>query len=418
MKVKRSISMALAMIFVIVLAGCAAVPDEVNKDIGNRETGKIGTENADPKKMELRPVSEVTAETPDNWTKESGKVKFDGIVKVPEVSELYKWKVEISTEAYENPEKAREVFLKYFDNLAIEERGEPRDDLGGMLRTIDYYDDDEEFPGDDGQPDGITMYETGKFAMGMLTKFWSNVEEGEKWGYGLISEIEKTYYFRKDGTCIEGGEDTWSIYGGESVSVQEMMDCMEEFAEQYKKVEPSAEFVPDRVDVWKLSDRDFYQIRVYETLMYDGVAVDDSWCSEQNIKEYGNLCRLRSQMEQWVLYTDGYPYMTGVDEPYRRREKLETYEKILGLEDAWPLLTGKIADQKNVDFDRADLLYSIWYEPEGDSNELWWFSLSEPPQMFATPVWRFSGWVDKGEKNAEQCTVYVDALTGQVTAYQ
>lgn len=400
------------------LAGCAAVPDEVNKNIGNRETGNTGKENSDLKGMELRPVSEVTAETPDNWTKESGKVKFDGIVKAPEVSELYKWKVEISTEAYENPEKAREVFLKYFDNLAIEERDEPGDECGGMVRTIDYK-DEEELPGEDGSTDGIAMYATGQFAMGMLTKFWSDVDEGEEWLHGLRTETAKTYYFREDGTCIEGGEDTWTIYGGESVTIQEMMDCMQEFAGQYKKVEPSAVFVPDRVEVWKMADRDFYAIDVCEMLLYDGVRVDDAWFAEpQNIKEYGNLCRLRSQMSQEVHYTDGYPYGTSVNTPYRRSEKLETYDKILGFEDAWSLLTGKIADQKNVDFDRADLLYSIWYEPEGDSDELWWNTLSEPPQMFATPVWRFSGWVDKGEENAKQCTVYVDALTGQVTAYQ
>lgn len=377
----------IILVSAMLLLGCADTPDDVKSDIAKRETEKE-RESMKSQETELVPIDEVVKNTPKSWEGGSGNARFDGIVKVPEVEQLHKWKVGIADNAYQNPKEARKYFLKYFDDLDVEVIDD--EPLEGMFtRTVEYL-DDEEITGDDGMPDGLIFYNTGEFAMGMTTHYWNSPEDSRGWFmfpmYGL--EYYKNYYYNWDGSCME-------------------------VAEAYCAIEPDQTLIPDRVSIFKNEAEDCYIIESHMNLAFENVPIDSGVFVEQDIKRNGNICRLGTDLNQ-VNFGEGedYPYLTMMLAGYKAEEPLETYNEIIDFEQAWNLLYVQMAEEKEVVIDRADLVYSVYYEPTGDTAELWWNDMEEAPELFAVPVWRFTSYQNGGASYV----YHVDALTGQISA--
>lgn len=401
------------VLLLTVLTGCAEVPENVKADIARREQQKSDGKVIEAEASQnLTPVADVVKNTPETWKAEHGLITFEGIVQVPEVTKLYKWKMQVADEAYQNPEKTREIFLDYFDNLEQKTTDQGPEE---WFKSSVTFADEEEIQTEQPRVDCLIMDEDGFFTMVQMTDYYENVELAEKWGGNENVRVEKTYYFNADGQCLEGGTDTWELYDGAEVCVQEAMDQMEKFAEDYQEAVSSVTLIPDRIEVIKNAEEDVYGMEIYEMIACEGVKVDDLVLSAQNIKDYGNVCRLNSKVWQRAFLGDKYPYATSVYTPYKGTEKIEVYENIVTLEEAWEALMKSAAGQAEIYLERADLLYSPWYEPTGDTNAEWPMQMSEPPEIYAAPVWRFVGHGD--EKDDRTYAFYVDAVTGKVTAY-
>ena len=332
--------------------------------------------------------------TPKTWEGGSGNARFDGFVKVPEIEQLHKWKVGISDNAYQNPKEAKEKFLKYYDNLEVEIKDKPIE--GMFIRTIEYR-DDEETGSERGNSDCIVFYNIGEIAMGMLTRYWNDREKGMEWYiYPTSLDYEKNYFFNWDGPCV-----------------QESMDMLQEIADTYCSIEPEQTLLPDRVSIFKNKEQDCYIVESHMNLAFENVPLDCGVLVEQDIKKNGNICRLGTDLSQTNYGQDeGYPFSTMMSTGYKAEETLETYDKIIDFEQAWNLLYAQMAEEKEVVIDRADLVYSVYYEPTGDTSELWWNDMEEVPELFAVPVWRFTSYQNGGDSYV----YHVDALTGQVSA--
>lgn len=412
-KKRKRYTLFVCALLLAVSTGCAEVPENVKADIARREQQK-----SDGKVIEaeasanLTPVADVVKNTPKIWKAEHGLIAFDGIVQVPEVTMLYKWKMQVADEAYQNPEKTREIFLNYFDNLEQKTTDEGPEE---WFKSSVTFSDKEENQTERTGADCLIMDEDGFFTMARVTDYYENMELAEKWAGNESIGVEQTYYFDADGQCLSGGSDTWKLYDGTEVCVQEVMDQMEKFAEDYQEAVPSVTLIPDRIEVVKNAEEDVYSMEIYEMIACEGVKVDDLTLTIQNIKDYGNVCRLNSTVWQRAFLGDKYPYATSVYTPYKGVEKVETYETIVTLEEAWEALIKSAAGQAEMNLERADLLYSPWYEPTGDTNAEWPMQMSEPPEIYAAPVWRFVGHGD--EKDDRTYAFYVDAVTGRVTAY-
>ncbi len=395
-----------AMLF----TGCVDTPDNVKSDIAKQETEQK-RESIDSKEIELVPISEVVKNAPNIWDGGSGNARFKGFVKVPEIEQLHKWKVGIADNAYQNPKEAREKFLKYYDNLEIEIKDKLLE--GQFSRTVEYR-DNEETGSENGNTDCIVFYNIGEIAMGMLTRQWRDREKSMEWYVSPMAlDYEKNYYFNWDGSCMGGVEDTYSLYNGEKISVQESMDMLQEIADIYCSIEPEQTLLPDRVSIFKNEEQDCYIVESHMNLAFENVPLDCGVLVEQSIKKNGNICRLGTDLSQTNYGQDeGYPFSTIMSTGYKAEEPLETYDKIIDFEQAWNLLYAQMADEKEVVIDRADLVYSVYYEPTGDTSELWWNDMEEVPDFFAVPVWRFTSYQNGGASYV----YHVDALTGQVSA--
>ena len=397
------------------VAGCAEVPSDVQKDIEKNEHMEWSQKETENPEIRKSSISDVVKNTPEIWKFEEGNIAFDGIVQVPDVLALHKWEVIISDNIYQKSEKTKQLFQKYFDNL----EGSisyiyDEEEYGWFEDGVGYY-DVEEISNPDGRTDELVVDEKGGLGMVMLTDYWNDVEEAEKWLVMPVNEVlpyEKIYYFNQEGKCLEGGNDNWNLYG-RNIEVQQAMDCFLEFAKDYQSIEQSIEILPDRISAFKNNKQDCSIMTIHGMLAYEGVKVDDANLQDQPIKDYGDLCRLGANVEQIEFGAGNYPYWTKLGFAYAGGKKLETYDKIISFEDAWELLYGKIAKEKEVNMQRADLVYSIWYQPEGDTDQDWSMEMSAPPKMYATPVWRFISYQDA----QTSYVYYVDAVTGEVTAY-
>ncbi len=409
--IKKWKKIGMLLVSAMLFTGCVDTPDDVKSDMAKRETEEE-RESIDSKEIELVPISEVVKNAPKTWEGGSGNARFSGFVKVPEVGQLHKWKVGIADNAYRNPEEARKQFLKYCDNLEI--KNSNNESIEGIFTKIIEYEDDEETGSDDGATDGIAFYNTGEFAMIMLTRYWSDLEKSAEWyASPMALEYEKNYYFDWDGSCMEGEDDVYSLYNGEKVSIKESMNMLQEIAESYCAIEPEQTLLPDRVSIFKNEEQDCYMIESHMNLAFENVPLDSGVFVEQDIKRNGNICRLGTDLAQLNYGQDeGYPYSTMMLAGYKAEEPLETYDKIIDFEQAWKLLYAQMADEKEVVIDRADLVYSVYYEPTGDTAELWWNDMEEVPELFAVPVWRFTSYQNGGASYV----YHVDALTGQVSA--
>lgn len=413
MKLRKMISAVLVFGAALTwLTGCAEVPEEVQSGIDAEEqnTSADGKNGKTDASVKLEAVSKVLTETPESWKQKSGNAEFDGRVRVPEVSELYKWKVEIANEAFQNPEKVKEVYRKYFNNLEIKKEGDPGGGHG-MWKHIQYEEKLDRELGEEEWPPYVDIMEDGYLTM--IVDEWEDVGEYSPDN----AKLEKVYLFDESGKCLDGGDEKWLVENRVEITAQEAMDQTRKLAEDYMKVEPDVTLVPDRVVIYHYKREDAYRMECWELLSYDGVRVDGSLLTQDAIKAYNNTCR---------LYTHAWKYTLGegmndfcVRHPYKAVEKLETYGEMLTLEDAWKLFVEKMAAKRKVKVTQADLMYSVWYHPEGDTGVAWYAELEEPPEMFATPVWRFEGEVDRAadDPRGNTCTVFVDAVTGEVMAY-
>lgn len=89
------------------------------------------------------------------------------------------------------------------------------------------------------------------------------------------------------------------------------------------------------------------------------------------------------------------------------------HNEIISFEQAWECLNGKVETEEVVEIQRAELVYSIWYEVSEDTDADWTMELDQPPNMYATPVRRFTSY-----QSANMSSVYyVDAITGEVITY-
>lgn len=411
---KRKEYVILLYVVAILTGGCTKAPENVQEDIARQETEeqKVGdSEDVLEDGIELHPIREILASTPAKWKTQNGPLTFDGIVQIPDVEEFYKWDIDLADEHYQNAENTRNIFLKYFDNLTQKEQVLAEE--GYYYDYIDYRDTDDI---EEARTDSLTIDRDGGLALTMSTSYWTDEEEGNKWCIAPMNarmEYERNYLVNMDGNCIENGSDTCELYGGENISIQDAVDNFATFLADFHLCNTNIVAVPDRVSLFRNEEQNCDIMTIHGTYLLDGVRVDDSIFAEQPIRTYGNICRLQAYIEQYEFGVTDYPYATCVVAAYQGTEKLETYNEILSLEDAWSLLTGKVMDEKQVEIQRADLMYSIWYQPEGDTNENWEMQMSKPPEMYATPVWRFVSY-----RNAQQSYVYyVDAITGEVTAY-
>lgn len=402
-------------LLILLVTGCAETPQKVKEDEKRQDKKEILLSKGDERTtVNLTPVNEVIKNTPSTWKQKKGAIEFDGIVQVPNVTELYKWKIGLTNNAYQNEEKTREVFLKYFDDLSVREEEEASQDLEMFGEAIIFYDD--EMPDPVGSRDEIIIQSSGKFLMRMLTDYWEDSAEGDRWLWIPMNSAlpyEKNYFFDSEGKCLNEGNDTWELYDGEKIEVQNAMEQYIKFIEEYHMVEPDVSLCPDRISVFFNPEENCYFLTIHSNYLFEGVKVDDADIIEQNIKEYGNICRLSTESERMIFCGKKNPFWTDVGIGYQTKDKLEKFDEIISLEGAWELLTDKTADLKDVVIDRADLMYSIWYQPEGDTDQEWDMQMKNPPEMYATPVWRFLSYQD-----AQRSFVYyVDAVTGDVTAY-
>lgn len=422
-------SLCLTLITFVLLTGCVATPDNVKNDIEERE--KIKSEKAITDKTEskdttdtdetqksltLLSVSDIVKNTPKTWSSQQGNLTFEGNVQVPEVETLHKYKIAISAKGYENPEKVKEAVKKYFDNLegreeiVLDSPGTP-----SFSDDIEYYDVEDVEEG--GKTDAFMVDERGRFGIGMRTDYWKDPAEAEKWQLLPVNAnlpYHKNYYFDSKGQCIGDAEDQFTLYDGRQISIQQAMDTLMTVMSDYQSVADDIHLLPDRVSVFENTEQNCQILSSHAVLTYDGVKVDDTHLFSQSIRDFNGICRLYTRAEQIDFGFGKYPNWTQFYGAYLPDETLETYNKILSFEDAWKILEEKSAKNINVNIDRADLMYSIWYKPEKDTDEEWFMQMSEPPEMYASPVWRFLSY----QNGMKSLVYYVDAVTGEVSAYE
>lgn len=401
-KICRTFALTL---IVTLMSGCMNTPTEVTEEIKRQEEMLAKDVKKEKASVKLTSVNDVVKQTPKTWKKDSGNVRFNGVVQMPDVAELYKWKVDVANETFKNPERTKDTFLKYFNNLDEKEAELQRDDVGpGMVDYIRYSEKDESLSEDE-LPPHLHMGEDGW--LGMYPQISEPVGRGSEENMSRI----KRYLFNMDGSCMEGGGDVWLIGNKVEINVQTEMDRMMSVIEDYEKIEPGIDIVPDRVEIIYYKEEDAYDIEIWGGPAYEGVRVDNAFIIQGNlnIKSYDNIYRLHTDASRYGI-GDGMDNSIVIRNPYKAVEKLETYEKIIGMEDAWNLLVSKMAELKDVEFERADLMYSVWYRPEGDTTDEWYMEMDEPPKLYATPVWRFAAGLD--------CYVYVDAVDGTVMGYE
>ena len=415
MKKCKLVGCVVLMICAMIQTGCAEVPKEVQEDIAARgEMQESETDRQTSQEVSLVPIKEVIEHTPSEWKADAGVAHFDGTVHVPDTDELCKWKVEITNEVFQNPEKTREAFLKYCDNLDVKQEYEDED--GFFKDYIDYADD--ATVADNEGTNGIGIYEWGKVAMVMLSDYWKDVEKTNEWLYFPPEKLSRvtSYEFDANGRCVEGGTDSYKLYNQESISIQESMDTFDDVIQSYLTVEPGLDIRPDRVIVFYNEAADCYLLDIHEILQFDGVPVDEATLPEQDVMRFHKMCRLGATLYQNEYGSGAYPYWTYLDGAYKTTDKLESYDSIIDFESAWGLVSAVMADEKDVTIDRADLLYSIYYMAEHeDADILWQTRLTEPPQMYAEPVWRFVSYQGDG---SSPYVYYVNAVTGEVMAYE
>lgn len=250
----------------------------------------------------------------------------------------------------------------------------------------------------------------------MLTDYWSDTQKADEWltvPANKFLDYKKNYYFSMDGSCMDGGSDSITLYG-KSLQIQDAMDNFQTILEPYERLSGDVVYVPDRISVFQNGESDFDVMTLHATMIYDGVRVDDADICEQPIKDYGDLCRLSARAEQMEFGNGKYPYWTCMDIAYVPEKKMETYTEVLPFDAAWTYLQKQVATEEKVLINRADLMYSIWYQPTSDTDKDWRAQMNEPPEMYATPVWRFVSYQNAQESYA----YYVDAITGEVTAYE
>lgn len=409
MKVCRVFVMAISVLF---LYGCAEIPEDISQEMENQNSqGNVEVKKNENISEKYLSVKEIAEKTPSTWKSENDIFRFDGVIQVPDVEELYMWKVEVANKVYQKSEETREMFLKHFDNLSIKQVDENKETFTG---SVAFY-DDEEIKDPDGQTDKLTVSAPGGFYLGMSMYYWRDPDEGQRWLWMPMEGFpyEEQYFFDMNGKCIKGGTDTWRLYDGREAEVQKTMDRFMEVLRDYQKIETDMTFVPDRLSVCKNEPENCYFFSMHAAQVYDGVKVDDSMVTDQPIRDFGNRCRLATTAYQIEHGVGDFPYWTHMQSAYKESEKIETYKKIIPFEEAWKILEGKVADQIDIQIHRADLVYSIWYEPEGDTDIYWYIQMDAPPEMYAAPVWRFLSYKDGQASYA----YYVDAVTGEVTAY-
>lgn len=401
----------------MMLVGCAETPKNVEIDIANRKQNETKGKDKLEGDVKLESIADVVKNTPTSWQEQKGNLVFDGIVQMPDVDELYKYKIGLSDKIYQHPEQVRKAFLDYFDDLNGKDGYViDHDKEVGYGDYVEYYDESDTVE-EGGRTDCILVRETGSAGLYMLTDYWSDIDKAQEWQHVPANESLEyvdNYYFEKNGKCIKGGEDTITLYENKQIKVQPAMDDFKTVMEIYEKESGNVYYVPDRISIFHNPHIDSDIMTLHATMLYDGVRVDDADLIEQPIKDYGNLCRLNVRAEQMEWGEGQYPYWTSFGEAYVPEKKLETYKEMLTFENAWNRLLEKVATEEDVVINRADLMYSVWYKPNGDTDEGWTAQMNEPPEIYASPVWRFVSYRNAQESYA----YYVDAITGEVTAYE
>lgn len=370
-----------------------------------------GYKSNQEKMLVLQPVETVVKDTPETWQGKAGNLSFDGVVQVPDVTAVYKWKVELLDDVFQKNEETREMFLDYFDNLDRKEDYFLSGSAEDILDTIGYSDEEGR-----AYTDSLEISKSGHLALTMQSDYFENEEEGNKWLVvpgNVFLPYEANYYYQPNGVCKAEEKDEYLLYDGVDKSIEKCMDELEEVMERYHSLCPAISIVPDRVAVFRNQEESCYILASHGLLTYEGVPVDDAGLVEQQNDGNKKICRQDACMWGLSLQGDKQPYMTILNYAYGATEKLESYDKIITFEQAWERLKEELPKNENVCIDRADLMYSIWFESMGLLDEDWTLTLDTVPDMYATPVWRFVSYQDAQYSYA----YYVDAVTGEVSVY-
>ena len=412
MRKKRLIGILMAMFFM--LTGCVPVPDNVKQDIlARRQQSETEAQQNRSEDLQMIPVGEAAKNTPATYRDKTGNVTFDGIVQMPDVKALYKYKIGVSDWLYKNSDRVRKQFLKYYDNLEKKSEQKPEPDEVGYYDSIEYADAND--PVEGGHGDFLRMGINGELTLGMYTDIESTPDAVERWFPfpGPEEKSEHNYFYGLDGRRLNGQNDEVKLDKGKSETIEQAKENLQMFLDDYEAL-TGMEVAIDRITTSYNDKTDANNLSANATFVYDGVRVDDGLQLSQPIREYNNICRLYTRVHQLEVGSGTYPLVTTFNYCYVPEEKVETYERILSFESAWELLQKKTADQIKVQIERADLMYSLWYIPKGDTDMDWDLQMSEPPEIYATPVWRFVSY----HTEEDPYTYYVDAVTGEIWAYE
>lgn len=400
----------------ILLAGCAKVPEEVLDEINDTENWQEVTEVLEQtdEGIVYTKVSELSESVPEYMTTTIGNLSFDGTITVPDTDCLYDLRLVANTSFYDNRDTLIPDILAWYqipyedENIEIECWVDHGSETYIGLQGEETPDD---IPGDFIQV-LISDLHIGVHSDG--TMVWVN-----RWG--IDREYQGINHFWHENVEVEAYE-TWHlwnheipeieiVFNEEHVSLQELYDDFSQVVELYNRQNDSLGFQIYSASYYQTEEQDVcVQLEAVQT--YRGVCFDPVSHHDYSLVIDASGRSLVSGRLKGMYHCRKDRCLFGLyDSSYIPVEELAVYDKVVSLDSALDLLAERLGDYYIADVEEASLFYLRYYY--GTYGYAWGLWEEEPITAYAHPYWRFVERSD-GNDSFKRTVYYVDAITGEV----